>query len=92
MRLIENFLDFERRVRLIERVLIIEDRECVKKKKDYFVFLFRKEQLKKKIKGDLFYSLYIDIWSIKSMKASHIGTKNTTTPTPTSITSNYQIR
>ena len=39
MRLIENFLDFERRVRLIERVLIIEDRECVKKKKDYFVFI-----------------------------------------------------
>ena len=95
MRLIENFLDFERRVRLIERVLIIEDREYVKKKKRMILFLFRKEQLKKKIKGDLFYSLYIGIWSIidsKSMNASHIGTKNTTTPTPTSITSNYQIR
>ena len=42
MRLIENFLDFERRVRLIERVLIIEDREYVKKKKDDFVFYFGK--------------------------------------------------
>ena len=42
MRLIENFLDFERRVRLIERVVIIEDREYVKKKKDDFVFYFGK--------------------------------------------------